>query len=95
MNVKALEYRDGVAQQEKASFRVYNSYAESFRDYVDFIKTNPRYEMALGAASDAEAYVKELQQAGYATDPNYANKVIDIYQRDIVAAPYSEYLIDS
>ena len=95
LNVKALEYRDGVAQQEKASFRVYNSYAESFRDYVDFIKTNPRYEMALGAASDAEAYVKELQQAGYATDPNYANKVIDIYQRDIVAAPYSEYLIDS
>jgi len=94
LKVNTLEYRDGIAQQERASFRVYGSYQESFRDYVDFIKNNPRYEMALETTSDPEAYAKELQHAGYATDPHYADKVIDIYQREVVAAPFSEYLAD-
>jgi len=94
LKVNTLEYRDGIAQKERASFRVYDSYQESFRDYVDFIKNNPRYEMALETTADPEAYAKELQQAGYATDPHYADKVIDIYQREVVAAPFSEYLAD-
>jgi flagellar protein FlgJ len=95
LKVKTLEYRDGIAQQERASFRAYDSYAESFRDYVDFIKTNPRYEMALDTVADPEGYVKGLQDAGYATDPHYADKVINIYQREVVAAPFSEYLSES
>ncbi|MGD9386580.1 MAG: flagellar assembly peptidoglycan hydrolase FlgJ, partial [Thioalkalispiraceae bacterium] len=95
LRVNTLEYRDGVAQKESASFRVYSSYEESFQDYVDFIKNNPRYQQAREASLDPEAYAKELQNAGYATDPNYADKVIDIYQREIVAAPYSEYLMES
>lgn len=94
LKVNTLEYRDGVARQERAAFRIYESYAQSFSDYVDFIKTNPRYESALQTVADPESYAKELQHAGYATDPHYADKVIDIYQREVVAAPYSEYLVE-
>jgi flagellar protein FlgJ len=95
LNVKTLEYRDGIAKQERASFRVYDSYEESFSDYVDFIKNNPRYKTALEASSDPESYAKELQNSGYATDPKYADKVIDIFQREVVSAPYSEYLSET
>jgi flagellar protein FlgJ len=95
VNVKTLEYRDGIAQKENASFRVYDSYQESFNDYVEFIKSNPRYQTALESNADPEAYAKELQNAGYATDPQYADKVIDIYQRQVVSAPFSEYLAES
>jgi len=94
LKTKTLEYH-GVAQQQNASFRVYGSYAESFRDYVNFIKTNPRYEIALETVADPESYAQELQNAGYATDPKYADKIIDIYQREVVAAPFSEFLAES
>ncbi|WP_439134338.1 flagellar assembly peptidoglycan hydrolase FlgJ, partial [Pseudomaricurvus sp.] len=79
--VSTLEYRDGVPVRERASFRAYSSFAESFQDYVSFIKNNSRYQEALKAASDAVEYVKGLQQAGYATDPKYADKIIGIVEQ--------------
>ncbi len=95
LNVKALEYKDGVAEKTQSSFRVYGSLQESFDDYVQFIKSNPRYQDALAVSNDPEAYARELQKAGYATDPSYAEKINNIFQRDIVSAPYSEYLHDA
>lgn len=77
--VSTLEFRDGIAKKEMAGFRSYNSYQESFDDYVNFIKTNPRYKTAIKMAEKAEQYVHELQQAGYATDPHYADKVMKIF----------------
>lgn len=78
--VPTLEFRGGLAKKEIAGFRSYASYQESFNDYVDFIKTNPRYKTALKMVQQPERYMHELQQAGYATDPNYAGKVMKIYQ---------------
>ena len=95
VNIKALEYKNGVAEKTSSSFRVYGSLQESFDDYVQFIKSNPRYQDALSAANDPEAYTHELQKAGYATDPNYAEKINNIYQREIISAPYSEYLYEA
>ncbi len=92
LNVRALEYKNGVAEKSSSSFRVYGSLQESFDDYVQFIKSNPRYQNALAVADDPEAYTHELQKAGYATDPNYAEKINTIFQREIISAPYSEYL---
>jgi len=77
--VETLEVRNGVAKKEIAGFRSYDSYQQSFDDYVHFIKTNPRYKTAIKMAEKAERYMHELQQAGYATDPNYAEKVMKIY----------------
>lgn len=77
-NVDTLEYRDGVAEREHASFRVYDSIASSFSDYVDFLKNNSRYQDALGKVDDAQQFLQGLQDAGYATDPNYADKIMNI-----------------
>jgi flagellar protein FlgJ len=82
---ETLEYKDGVARKEMAGFRAYSSYQESFDDYVNFIKTNPRYKTAIKMAEQPERYMHELQQAGYATDPNYADKVMKIYQSKAIA----------
>ena len=70
-----LEYRDGVADKEHALFRSYDSFGDSFADYVDFLQNSPRYRQALQAGSDAGLFAERLQQAGYATDPNYADKI--------------------
>jgi len=73
--VSTLEYRDGVARLEKASFRSYDSFEESFRDYVKFLQENPRYQQALSASHNPETFAQRLQDAGYATDPVYAKKI--------------------
>lgn len=75
-----VEYDGGVARKETAGFRSYDSYQQSFSDYVQFLKSNPRYSDALRNAGDAGQYLRELQQAGYATDPHYAQKVMSIYR---------------
>lgn len=86
VNIRTLEYRDGVAQRERASFRSYESYNDSFDDYVEFLKSSPRYEQALSQANDPQAYLGGLQDAGYATDPHYADKVYEISQRPLMLA---------
>jgi peptidoglycan hydrolase FlgJ len=73
--VQTMEFRDGLMQRERASFRSYDSLAQGFEDYVNFLRDNPRYQQALEAAGDGARYVRELQQAGYATDPEYADKI--------------------
>jgi flagellar protein FlgJ len=83
--VATLEYRNGVAKKEQASFRAYDSFAQSFSDYVSFVKNSPRYEQAVKHAANAERYVDELHQAGYATDPQYADKIKSIMQREPIA----------
>lgn len=83
VNVATLEYRDGVAQKERAAFRAYGSFGESFADYVDFIKSQPRYREALAQAGDPARYLAALQDAGYATDPRYAAKIGAILEREL------------
>ncbi len=78
--VDTLEYRQGVAQKEKARFRAYESAEQSLHDYVDLIQSNPRYQAALSVASDTKAYFQRLQAAGYATDPNYAQKILSVLE---------------
>lgn len=73
-----LEYRGGVPVKERAYFRSYNSYTESFSDYISFLQQNGRYSKALSKTADGAGFVKALQQAGYATDPRYASKIIQI-----------------
>jgi len=82
-HVSTLEYDGGVARKQMAGFRSYASYKDSFDDYVDFIKSNPRYSEAVKNAGNAAQYVRELQKAGYATDPRYAEKIMSIYNSQI------------
>jgi len=68
------EYVDGQPRQTVERFRAYDSYAEAFRDYAGLLRNNPRYSGVIGA-QDGTEFARRLQQAGYATDPMYADKL--------------------
>ena len=71
------EYVNGVAQKTTEKFRAYSSYAEGFQDYAKLLMNNPRYAAML-EKQDAAGFARGLQQAGYATDPMYADKLMRI-----------------
>jgi flagellar protein FlgJ len=69
------EYVNGVAQKVTAKFSAYGSYTEAFRDYADTLRGNARYGSLFADGLDAKGFAQGLQQAGYATDPMYAEKL--------------------
>ena len=77
-----IEFHNGVPVKEVAKFRAYDSYEDSFKDYVDFLKSSDRYNKALGQAADPEKFIRGLHRAGYATDPAYADKILNIINRE-------------
>lgn len=79
---QTLEYVEGVPQRQRASFRAYDSVAEAFSDYRQFLQDSPRYIDALANAADPEQFAHKLQAAGYATDPAYANKLLSLFRSD-------------
>lgn len=82
--VMTTEYSNGTPHKEKAGFRAYDSFEQSFNDFVRLLENNGRYRGALQVAStsgDSEQFVRELQKAGYATDPRYAAKVNQIARK--------------
>jgi len=85
-----LEFRGGVAQREQARFRAYPDLASAFDDYAAFIGSKSRYASVIGSGSDTGQFASALQEAGYATDPNYANKIERIVNgntmRDVLEA---------
>ena len=76
--VTTIEFDQGVMQRLQARFRAYDSPAASVQDYVEFLKQNPRYISMLKKSHDSQAYAEALQQSGYATDPEYAAKIMGI-----------------
>jgi peptidoglycan hydrolase FlgJ len=75
------EFAAGEAGTERARFRAYGSLAENVADYVRVIRDNPRYSEALGTGSDVRAFANALQRGGYATDPEYADKLVATFQK--------------
>jgi flagellar protein FlgJ len=73
--ITTTEYIDGEPRKVTARFRAYDSYADSFRDYARLISQSPRYQEVMGNLQSPVAFARELQEAGYATDPNYADKL--------------------
>jgi len=74
-DVATTEYVNGAAVKSVERFRAYGSYAEAFKDYANLIASNPRYAQVLNERADPASFARALQQAGYATDPNYADKL--------------------
>jgi len=77
VTVPTTEYVNGKPVRKMEKFRAYGSYAEAFNDYASLLKNNPRYKNVLNTR-DASAFAHGLQRAGYATDPNYGNKLTRI-----------------
>lgn len=88
--VSTLEYREGVANKEQAAFRAYDSLEHTFKDYVEFLQSSPRYRDALSQSGDNRAFLQGLQDAGYATDPQYADKIMAILESDRLGAAVSD-----
>jgi flagellar protein FlgJ len=78
--VTTTEFEQGAAKKIKAQFRVYGSYVEAIADYVKLLTNNPRYAEVANARSPEQA-AHALQKAGYATDPQYANKLVSVIQQ--------------
>lgn len=78
--IVTTEYINGQAQKSRATFKVYQSYRAAFDDYIKLLTVNPRYKKTIGASS-AEKAAEEIQSAGYATDPYYAQKLKTIINK--------------
>lgn len=76
-HITTSEFVEGQMVKMKQPFRAYDSYADSLKDYARLLSTNPRYE-GVAQARSAEEAARRVQDAGYATDPNYADKLISI-----------------
>ena len=75
------EYIDGKPQKRVEKFRAYDSYAESFQDFARLISNSPRYEKVMANLDDVQRYAGAIQNAGYATDPAYADKLVSVVRR--------------
>jgi flagellar protein FlgJ len=73
-----VEISGGVAKQSRTAFRAYGSVAESVGDFARLLASSPRYREAIAAGADARAYVQNIAKSGYATDPDYGNKLNEV-----------------
>ncbi|MBW4080869.1 glycoside hydrolase family 73 protein [Paenibacillus sp. S150] len=81
ITIQTTEYQNGKAVQVSAAFRAYNNWGESVADHSELIREGVSwnrnlYSKVIGAGGAAAA--REIAAAGYATDPNYAAKLIQI-----------------
>jgi flagellar protein FlgJ len=91
VKIKTKEFVADKAISVIDSFRKYDSIMDSFNDYVNLIATHDRYAQAKSSASNPDRYLKAIHQAGYATDPNYSDKVLSIYHGDILNQAVDKY----
>jgi flagellar protein FlgJ len=75
------EYVNGRPQKVVEKFRAYDSYEDALTDYASVIKNNPRYAPVIQASRDVVGFAHGMQKAGYATDPQYAKKLISIMRQ--------------
>ncbi len=78
--ITTTEFINGEKRKVKAEFRVYDSYTDALADYTSLLKNNPRYTQVARSASPEQG-ARALQAGGYATDPAYASKLINIIQK--------------
>jgi len=62
-------------------FRKYSSAADSFSDHSDFLRYRDRYKFLFDLdPTDYKAWANGLKKAGYATDPAYPSKLINLIE---------------
>jgi len=81
-----VEFGNGVATQRRTAFRAYGSIEESVSDFANVLKKSPRYRDAIAAGGDVHAYIDRIGKSGYATDPEYANKLNQILNGGVLQA---------
>jgi flagellum-specific peptidoglycan hydrolase FlgJ len=74
---RTREFMSGVWTFVDAKFRAYPDWLGSISDHAQFLLTNPRYQPAFAYASGI-LFAQAIAAAGYATDPDYAQKIAEI-----------------
>jgi flagellar rod assembly protein/muramidase FlgJ len=75
--IATREYLNGQWTMVNAEFRQYSDWLGSISDHAAFLMSNPRYAPAF-AWTDGICFAKAIAAAGYATDPQYAQKITEI-----------------
>ena len=75
---RTTEFVGGTPRKLEALFRRFESPSDAVDGFADFVLDNPRYRPALAVAADPERFLRALHGAGYATDPRYADKAIEV-----------------
>ena len=84
-NATTKEFVMGQYITIKSNFRVYNNALESFNDHAKFLKKFNRYKSLFELPiTDYKSWANGLKAAGYATDPLYASKLINMIQQYVV-----------
>lgn len=73
------QYHDDDARGE--CFRVYQDARDSYEDHSKFLAKQPRYAQLFALnTKDYKGWARGLKACGYATNPQYANKLIQIIE---------------
>ena len=72
--VLTTEYVDGKPRKMVEEFRKYDSFADAFTDWSRLMTRSSRYAEVLKAGNAAD-FARGLENAGYATDPRYSEKL--------------------
>jgi len=81
--------RDSSGNLVQSCFRLYQSPEDSYYDHSEFLKNRSRYKSLFSLpAHDYQGWANGLKRAGYATDPNYATKLIQTIEK------YNLYVLD-
>ncbi|MCZ2442968.1 MAG: glucosaminidase domain-containing protein [Flavobacteriales bacterium] len=76
----ATYFKDDDAPNE--CFRKYNSVLDSYKDHADFLTSRERYNALFSLdITDYKGWARGLKAAGYATNPNYADRLIDLIEK--------------
>lgn len=78
--IQTSEYNDNKVTKMIDQFRVYDNPHEALKDYIQLLMKSQRYQSVVNAPT-AEHAALALQQVNYATDPNYATKLIQLIHR--------------
>jgi flagellar protein FlgJ len=73
-----VEFSNGVATPRRSVFRSYGSIEESVGDFANLLKNSPRFRQAIASGADPQDYIDGIGKSGYATDPDYANKLSQV-----------------
>ena len=85
VGVPTVEFEDGVAVRRHAQFRAYDSPAQAFADYAELIGSSPRYAQVRGRGDDVRGFARALVSGGYASDPDYAEKIAAVADSDTMS----------
>ena len=80
VNSKTFEYYDGKRADIVDAFRAYGSWEESIEDHRKLLRGAERYKAVIGER-DYKKACRAVHAAGYATAPDYADKLIKIIEQ--------------